>query len=359
MLIKLIYRNHICKLFTILCLTILAFIVICANNTNLAIAQELNPRNGLAGGSNQEVYHHSVKGSEDKNFSFEPKRGLMGEVNQKFHDDYERLISQTTSTFGKPGGPSVLLFTHNKLITYHNGNKEEQNYLPPVYHQLKATDHYPISLYLTLQPIEGQKLTNSVKDTLVNSSKLLQENLNNLRNKDLPENIIGVQKTVFTESIKYIDQVLSEGRVDSDKLNEYVRLMSPKMVENVNLAAAAELSSLNDTIKKLLTKDKWEDAYIVVCGVHQSRNRELVTQYFDHVFNEPQGPGAELENRVIYLESTTGDESEAFSLLARHILDRKIAAAFFKDPMRLQTDALSDAADFWLWEHTLDIPKWP
>jgi len=352
-------RNHTYKFVAIFCLAILAFFCICANSTNFAIAQELNPRNTLAEDSNEKVYEHSGTNSEDKEFSFEPKSGLMGEVNQKFHEDYEKLISQTTSTFGKPGGPSVLLFTQNKLITYHNGNKEEQNYLPPVYHQLKATDHYPISLYLTLQPSEGQKLTNAIKASLVNSSKLLQENLNNLSNKDLPENIIEAQRTVFTGSIKYIDQVLSEGRVDSDKLNQYVRLMSPKMVENVNLAAAAELSSLNEIIKNLLTKDKWESLYVVVGGVHQSRNRELVTQYFDHVFNEPQGPGAELENRVIYLESTTGDESEAFSLLARHILDRKIAAAFFKDPMRLQTDALSDAADFWLWEHTLDIPKWP
>jgi hypothetical protein len=351
--------KHMYNTFFKLCLVILAFIVISANTTKLALAQELNPKNGLGLDSNETVYQQNEKGSEDKEFSFEPKSGLMGEVNQKFHDDYERLISQTISTFGKPGGSSVLLFTQNKLITYHNGNKEEQNYLPPAYHQLKATDHYPISLYLTLQPIEGQKLTNSIKDYLINSSKLLQENLNNLDNKTLPENIIEAQRAVFTESIKYIDQVLSQGRVDSDKLNQYVRLMSPKMVENVNLAAAAELSSLNEIIKNLLTKDKWESLYVVVGGVHQSRNRELVTQYFDHVFNEPQGPGAELENRVIYLESTTGDESEAFSLLARHILDRKIAAAFFKDPMRLQTDALSDAADFWLWEHTMDIPKWP
>ncbi len=109
----------------------------------------------------------------------------------------------------------------------------------------------------------------------------------------------------------------------------------------------------------MLAKDKWKDPYVVISSVHQARNGELVTQYFEHIFNEFQGEGAGREDRIVYAESIFDDEEKALRLLATHILDRKIASAFFRDPRRLQSDALMDAANFWLWEHAMDIPKWP
>lgn len=45
-------------------------------------------------------------------------------------------------------------------------------------------------------------------------------------------------------------QVLVEEHINSDKLNNYVRLVTPKIIRGVNSAAAAELELINEKIKK-------------------------------------------------------------------------------------------------------------
>jgi len=352
------WRSQIFKRLATLCLVLFASIVIGANHAKSAMAQELYPasRTGEVNPLLDEAPSIAV---EKKQFTFEPKSGILAEVNQKFHEDYNKLIAQITSTFGKPGGPTVLVFTMNKLILYHNGIREEQEFIPPLYHQLKAIEHHPLTLYATLQSFEGQKLTDSLRDFLGERSNLLQETLRILNEQDWSPNVVDNQKLLLADSIEYINQVLGEGRINSEKLNNYARLVNPKIVRGVNEAAAAELELINEKIKKLLAKEKWRSPYVVICSVHQARHGEVVTQYFERVFNEFQGDAGEREDRIVYAESIFDDEPKALRLLATHILDRKIASAFFRDPRRLQSDALMDAANFWLWEHTMDIPKWP
>ena len=245
----------------------------------------------------------------------------------------------------------------NKLILFHNGIRKEQEFIPSLYHQLKAIEHHPLALYVTLQPYEGQELTDSLQKYLRERSELLQNTLISLNKQDWSPNVVDNQKLLLQDSIEYINQVLGEGRINSEKLNSYAQQVTPKIIRGVNEAAAAELEMINEKIKRLLAHDKWKDPYVVISSVDQARKGEVVTQYFEHMFNEFQGEGAGREDRIVYAESS--NEEEAVRLLATHILDRKIASAFFGEPRRLQRDALMDAANFWLWEHTMDIPKWP
>jgi len=353
------WRSQIHKFFATLCLVFFVAIAIFAKSPSYAIAQELDPASSKTGEVNQKLDAASDKALEEKQFTFEPKSGILAEVNQKFHEDYNQLIAQITSTFGKPGGPTVLVFTMKKLILYHNGIREEQEFIPPLYHQLKAIEHHPLALYGTLQASEGQKLTDSLRDFLRERSQLLQETLSSLNEQNWYPNVVDNQKLLIADSIEYINQVLGEGRINSEKLNNYVQKVTPKIVRGVNEAAAAELELINEKIKSLLAKEKWRSPYVVISSVHQARRGEVVTQYFEHLFNEFQGEGAGREDRIIYAESIFDDEPKALRLLATHILDQKIASAFFRDPKRLQSDALMDAANFWLWEHAMDIPKWP
>lgn len=359
MLTNISWRCQIHKFLVTSCLVFFVVIAIFANSPSYVMAQELDPTSGRAGKVNQKIDAASNKAVEEKQFTFEPKSGILAEVNQKFHEDYNRLITQIISTFGKPGGPTVLLFTMKNLIVYHDGSREEQQFIPPLYHQLKAIEHHPLALYGTLQAFEGEKLTDSLRDFLRERSKLLQETLSSLNEQNWYPNVVDHQKTLIADSIEYMNQVLGEGRINSEKLNNYVQKVNPKIVRGVNEAAAAELELINEKIKTLLAKDKWKSPYVVISSVHQARRGEVVTQYFERFFNEFQGEGAGREDRIIYAESIFDDEPKALRLLATHILDRKIASAFFKDPRRLQSDALMDAANFWLWEHAMDIPKWP
>jgi len=355
------WRSQIHKFLATSCLVFFAVIAIFAKSPSYAMAKELYPASGRAGEVTQILDADCPIPFEKKPFTFEPKSGILAEVNQKFHDDYGKQIDQITCTFGKPGGRTVLFFTMNKLILFHNGIREEQEFIPSLYHQLKAIEHHPLALYVTLQPYEDQELTDSLREFLIDRSQLLQETFSSLNEQNWYPNVVDNQKLLLEDSIEYIDQVLGEGRINSEKLNSYVQQVTPKIIRGVNEAAAAELEMINARIKSLLAKDKWEDPYVVISSVHQARNGELVTQYFEHMFNEFQGKGAGREDRIVYAESIFGDKEEekALRLLATHILDRKIASAFFRDPRRLQSDALMDGANFWLWEHARDIPKWP
>ena len=359
MLINPCWRFRIFKLFATFCLVLFAVMAIFAGSPSCAKAQELSPQSTLAGEVSQKLDSEGGHAGEEKQFTFEPKIGILAEVNQTFHEDYDRLAAQIISTFGKPEGPTVLLFTLKKLILYHNGIREEQEFIPPLYHQLKAIEHHPLTLYATLQPFEGQKLTDYLRNFLGERFTLLQETLKSLNEQNWAPNVVGNQKALLTDSIEYISEVLEEGRISSEELNKYVRRVHPKIVRGVNEAAAAELELINDKLKNLLAKETWPSVYVVICSVHQARHGEVVTQYFERVFNEFQGDAGERENRIVFGESIFDDEPKALRLLATHILDRKIASAFFREPSRLQSDALRDAANFWLWEHALDIPKWP
>ena len=351
------WRAQIHKFLATSCLVFFAVITIFAKSPSYAMAALLYPVSGRAGEVYQKVDAASHLAVEEEQFTFEPKSGILAEVNKKFHDDYDEQIREITSTFTEPGGPTVLWFTMNKLILFHNGIREEQEFIPSLYHQLKAIEHHPLALYVTLEPHKGKELTDSLRDFLEDRSELLQNTLSSLNKQDWSPNVVDNQKLLLKDSIEYIDKVLGEGRINSERLNSYVQQVTPKIIRGVNEAAAAELENINEKIKSLLAKDKWKDPYVVISSVHQARKGELVTQYFEHMFNEFQGVGAGREDRIVYAESS--DEKEALRLLATHILDRKIASAFFRAPRRLQSDALMDAANFWLWEHAMDIPKWP
>jgi len=330
-----------------------------AGSPSCAKAQELSPQSTLAGEVSQKLGAERGHAGEEKQFTFEPKRGILAEVNQTFHEDYDKLIAQITSTFGKPEGPTVLLFTMKNLILYHNGIRKEEEFIPALYHQLKAIQHHPATLYATLQTFEGQRLTDFLRDFLRERSHLLQEASSSLNEQDWSANVIDNQKILIAASIEYINQVLNEECINSEALSNYVQKVTPKIIQGVNEAAAAQLEFINEKIKNLLTKEKLESLYVVICQVHQARHGEVVTQYFERVFNEFQGNAGAREERIVFRESAVDDEPAALRLLATHILDQKISSAFFREPRRLQSDVLKDAANFWLWEHTMDIPKWP
>jgi hypothetical protein len=349
-------RSRICKFLTTSCLVLFAAIAIWAGSTSWVMAQRLSPASGIAGESNQDLLPKSCV-EKPQNFDFEPKSGILEDVNQTFHKDYNQLIDGICYTFGNTKGPTVLLLTSKNLILYQNGKREEHEYIPPIYHQLKAIEHHPLALYLTLQHNEGRELTDDLRKFLRERSSLLKEALENITGENWQEDVVANQQSLLKDSIEYIDQVLGEGRIDSDKLNNYVRKVSPKIVGGINSAATEQLNLLNNKIKNLIPDINFLD-YVVISGVHQARHGEVVTQYFEHVFNEFQGDAAEREDRIVYAESIF-DETAALRLLAAHILDREIGSAFFRNPRRLQRDALMDAASFWLWQHTMEIPKLP
>jgi hypothetical protein len=92
-----------------------------------------------------------------------------------------------------------------------------------------------------------------------------------------------------------------------------------------------------------MTEDVRAKLCVVVCGSHQARSQDIMMEYFQRLLGEQAAIGAAHENRVIYAESSFGEEG-ALDLIARHIIDQDAGEAFFGDRMRLQRDLLSEGA---------------
>ena len=73
------------------------------------------------------------------------------------------------------------------------------------------------------------------------------------------------------------------------------------------------------------------------------RYREAACQYFGRLLHQPEGSGAEQEDRLVYAEGLC-DVDSALDLLARHIVDQRASNLLFGDRRRLQEDLLADAA---------------
>lgn len=74
------------------------------------------------------------------------------------------------------------------------------------------------------------------------------------------------------------------------------------------------------------------------------KHGEATCQYFGRLLQQPDGYGAEREDRLVYGEGLC-DVDAALDLLARHIVDQRASNLLFDDRRRLQEDLLADAAN--------------
>jgi hypothetical protein len=140
-----------------------------------------------------------------------------------------------------------------------------------------------------------------------------------------------------------VDKVLAESVVDFERLQEHVRALASHALETTQLAVCIELESLHALLGRWrndLCERRWAGPYI--CGAHQPRYREAAC-YFGRLLHQPEGSGAEREDRLVYAEGLC-DVDSALDLLARHIVDQRASNLLFGDRRRLQKDLLADAA---------------
>src|SRR5262249_6124381 len=143
-----------------------------------------------------------------------------------------------------------------------------------------------------------------------------------------------------------VDRVLAEGVVDFDRIAEHVRALASPALETAQLAVCIELEQLHALLGRWrndLGERRWAALYAVICGAHQPRYREATCQYFGRLLHQPEGAGAEREDRLLYAEGLC-DVDSALDLLARHIIDQRASNLLCGDRRRLQEDLLADAA---------------
>jgi hypothetical protein len=278
---------------------------------------------------------------------FPPHNGLLATINVGFHETYTRLVEQVLAQLGDRIPVIVLMGDDARLLC--DGWEQREEVIPGRYHELKALAHLAFGVQLTLMANGSGPLTELTANELHEKRAQIRE-ARAAANSALSTSTVTITPTAAAELLcrarTLVDRVLSEGVVDFERLHEHVRALASHAMETAQLAVCIELEQLHALLGRWrndLGERRWAGLYVVICGAHQPRYREAACQYFGRVLHQPEGSGAEREDRLVYGEGLC-DVDSALDLLARHIVDQRASNLLFGDRRRLQEDLLADAA---------------
>ena len=281
--------------------------------------------------------------------TYDPYESVITALNKDFHHSYNLLIHNTHQSLGRKGTP-VIVMEGDRLTLLHDDQQETFEVIPHLYHLIKSISHVSFGIYVTLANNGYGQLKEEVHLDLVSKKELISKALSVLDEEPIPANVIESQRKTLENALTIIDDVLAAGTVERERIQDFGNENVPLYLENAALTVSLELDVLHDTVmkwKKEIGQDNWEQLYVVICAGHQARYREASKQYFQHLLQETEGLGADLEKRVVYAENIR-DIDAAMDMLARHIIDQQASLDLFSDPSRLQQDLMSDGAAAYL-----------
>jgi hypothetical protein len=276
-----------------------------------------------------------------------PSNEPFAAINVGFHETYTRLVEQVLAQLGD-SVPVVVLIGDDATLLCDGGEQREQ-VIPARYHELKALAHLAFGVQLTLMANGSGRLTELTLSELHEKRAQIREaqaaanapptSASSSPTMKAPPELLCCARTL-------VDRVLAEGVVNFERLQEHVRALASHALETAQLAVCIELEQLHALLgrwRSHLGETRWAGLYVVICGAHQPRYREAACQYFGRLLHQPEGSGAEWEDRLVYAEGLC-DVDSALDLLARHIVDQRASNLLFGDRRRLQEDLLADAA---------------
>src|SRR5215472_7321544 len=238
--------------------------------------------------------------------NLQPPNVPFAAINVSFHETYTRLVEQVLARLGD-SVPVIVLIGDDATLLCDNAERREQ-VIPPRYHELKALGHLAFGVQLTLMANGSGRLTELTANELHAKRAQIRET----------QTIINASSTCASSSAKMkapaellcrarslVDRVLDEGAVDFERLQEHIRVLASHALETAQMAVCIELEQLHALLtrwQRELGEKRWAGVYVVICGAHQPRYREAACQYFGRLLHQPEGNGAEREDRLVYGE---------------------------------------------------------
>jgi len=281
-----------------------------------------------------------------------PRDGLLAAINVGFHETYTRLVEQVLTQLGD--NVPVVVLTGDDATLLCDGKEQREQVILARYHELKALAHLAFGIQLTLMANGSGRLTELTASELHEKRAQIREAhvaANGLSDSAFSSPTVTIAPKAPTELLcrarTLVDRVLADGVVNFKRLEEHVQGLASSALETARLAVCIELEQLHALLgrwRNHLGETRWAGLYAVICGAHQPRYREATCQYFGRLLHQPEGYGAEREDRMVYAEGVC-DVDTALDLLARHIVDQRASNLLFGDRRRLQEDLLADAAN--------------
>ncbi|HIA53653.1 MAG TPA: hypothetical protein EYN91_16425 [Candidatus Melainabacteria bacterium] len=266
---------------------------------------------------------------------------------QDVNDKFREIYSETRTRTIKKSQPIIVAI--NDVISLHDGGtKETTQIISDKYTLLKSVDHIVLATFVALELDADQMLSDVKLKQVQELQRLSQKALGSLDNSGLKGDLLERQKQLTNMAIKMQASVLADKRVTSAALTQFCRDSEKRVMQNVDDAVADQLLAIDTQVRqwrKQLGPERWEDLSVVVVSGHMPRERNTTMQYFSKALKVKR-EGA----RLYYCEGLS-EESDGLNLVGTHILDKKIAVAFFKDEWRMHRDLLSDGAAKYLSKH--------
>lgn len=243
-------------------------------------------------------------------------------------------------------GPVIIVAGDVMLIK--NGKRENIDFIPDEYTITKTIDHIPLDIFVLLTNVSDKPLSEQTISKLKELSSFIGKVRPEVDKSKLPESSKPRQHKIMDMSESFIASTLKAGRASAQELQTFTRSIAGLTLDNADEAESAALEKFDTIITgwhASMTADEWNRTNAIVVSGHMPRIQNSSMQYLLALFKEKQEG-----ERVIYFEGDF-DETKAIDLLVTHILDRRIAIDFYKDPWRMHRDLLSDATKKYLKKH--------
>lgn len=272
-----------------------------------------------------------------------PATDDLGRLNSRFRQDYADAKRQIREKLGP-----IVVLNGDSVVLYRGKDRLEEHMTPELYTLDKSVDHIPLTIFVVLTNATGASFDQETREKLIDLKEFVSKATDEVYKSTVPGLELGRQREIIEKSTSFIDEVLLAGQVSETRLRGFTRMIAPLTLKNVDQATAKSLSRVDEIVQKWrkeMTATEWEQLYVVVVSGHMPRAQNSFMQYFQKLLHQKREG-----ERIVYFEGTAEDR-QALDLLVTHILDRRIAIDFYKDPWRMHRDLLSDGAKKYLKKH--------
>ncbi len=285
-------------------------------------------------------------------FSAQAHSGPLAELNNEFRSAYgtaaARVMSDVRSSV------PVLVNRFGEISLYRPGVDDPAVFSMDMAHYLdaRAVAHTAVAVYARLVPFGLGRIDAARLAWLAGYQSLLSAAEAEVQGQTgVAEEMRQVQSDLLAEVRRFVQRVHQQGAVDQAMLDAFGKAVRAGVRRNLEFAAVSQLEQFRAQIDKWKSSYpalRWDEAVVVVIGVHQARRRNLQTQFFDWF----SGDKPELEDRVVFAETLDPppplDKAPpvgALTLLSKVLLDKGLAKYMFDDVYALQSDVLGDSAE--------------
>lgn len=261
--------------------------------------------------------------------------------------EFRSIYGQAREHYAATTLPLIVCYS-DRMILLDNDLRDEVSFISEKYTDLKVVDHVPLALFALLSWHCDKPLS---ADTLKELEKLRTL----IKAAEPSVDAFGVdaqtterQHILLDHSVGLIELLLRRKEVSAKQLEEFCRELEPLIMQNVDQAVANQLAIMDKAVtgwKEKLGPERFNKLTVVIVSGHMPREKHTCFQYFSRALKVK-----EEGLRIVYSEGEA-EEKPARELVGTHVLDASIGTAFFKEPLRMHRDLLSDGAAKYLKSH--------